>query len=60
MKKIKIKLIKSLISISEKQQATISGLGLRKVNSVSILVSTPEVEGMVRKVSHLVKVIDAA
>lgn len=55
-KKIKIILKKSQIGSSKKQRATLKGLGLRRVNSFSILDHTPEVIGMMRKVSHLVEV----
>ena len=37
--------------------ATVRGLGLRKLNSVSELKDSPEVRGMINKVSYLVKVI---
>ena len=55
-KKIKISLIKSTIGSVRSQVATVRGLGLRKLNSHSTLVATPEVLGMVKKVKHLVLV----
>ena len=36
--------------------ATVRGLGLRKLNSVSELEDTPAVRGMITKVAYLVKV----
>ena len=38
------------------QQGTLVGLGLNKIRKVSELEDTPSVRGMLRKVSHLVKV----
>ena len=40
------------------QRATLVGLGLRKINTRSTLVDTPEVRGMIRKIQHLVRVED--
>jgi len=42
------------------QKATLVGLGLNKMNRVRTLEDTPSVRGMIRKVSHLVRVIDEA
>lgn len=42
------------------QRATLVGLGLNKMHRTSTLEDTPAVRGMIRKVSHLVKVEDAA
>ncbi len=54
-KKIKVKLVKSLIGTKESHRATVRGLGLRKLNSVSELEDTPAVRGMINKVAYLVK-----
>ncbi len=56
-KKIKVKLVRSVIGTSESHRATVRGLGLKRVNSVSELEDTPSVRGMVEKISYLVKVI---
>ena len=40
------------------QQDTLRGLGLNKVGRVRELEDTPSVRGMIRKVSHLVRVED--
>lgn len=40
------------------QEATLKGLGLNKLHRVRTLEDTPSVRGMIRKVQHLVKVID--
>jgi len=53
--KIKITLVKSSIGSVQKIIGTLKGLGLKKMQSSSILVETPEVLGMIKKVQHLVK-----
>lgn len=40
------------------QRATLVGLGLNKMHRRRTLKDTPEVRGMIRKVSHLVRVVD--
>jgi len=57
MSTVKIQLVRSLIATLEDHRATVRGLGLRRVNSVSELQDTPAVRGMINKVSYLVKVI---
>ena len=54
---IKIMLVKGLIGTRETHRATVRGLGLRKINSVSELEDTSAVRGMINKVSYLVKVV---
>lgn len=56
MKKIKITKVKSVIDRPERQKRTIEALGLRKLNSTVEVEATPQILGMVKKVSHLVKV----
>ena len=46
----------SPIRRSEKQRATLVGLGLNKMGRVRTLKDTPEVRGMIRKVAHMVEV----
>ena len=53
--KIKITQIKSSIGSVKKTIGTLRGLGLKKIQSTSILIETPEVLGMIKKVQHLVK-----
>ncbi|MBU1220578.1 50S ribosomal protein L30 [Myxococcota bacterium] len=53
---IKIKQVKSTIARAEKFEKILIGLGLRKTGKVSILKDTPEIRGMIRKVSHLVEI----
>ena len=53
--KIKVTLIKSVIGTKEDHRATVKGLGLRRINSTSILEDTPAIRGMVRKIAYLLK-----
>ncbi|MBE6467887.1 MAG: 50S ribosomal protein L30 [Alphaproteobacteria bacterium] len=55
-KTIKVTQIASPIGKPKDQRATLIGLGLNKLNKVSVLEDTPSVRGMIRKVQHLVKV----
>ena len=54
-KTIKVTLVKSIIGTKRDHRATVRGLGLRKLNSSSVLEDTPAVRGMIHKVAYLVK-----
>jgi large subunit ribosomal protein L30 len=56
MKKIRITQVKSVIDRPERQKRTIEALGLRKLHSSVEVEATPQILGMVRKVSHLIRV----
>ena len=56
-KTVKVQLMMGLIGTRETHRATVRGLGLRGINSVSELEDTPSVRGMINKVSYLVKVV---
>ena len=58
MATIKIKLIKSQIGAPKDQKETLRALGLRKISQVIEVEDTPSCRGMIRKVHHLVSVID--
>ena len=58
MATIKIKQIKSRIGASLDQKRTLQALGLRKISQVVEKEDTPAVRGMVRKVLHLVTVVE--
>ena len=60
MKKIKITLVKSPIDRPERQKLTIQALGLNKMNSSKEVEATPQILGMIRKVTHLVQVEEVA
>ena len=57
MATIKIKQTGSPIRRTEDQRATLKGLGLNKMHKVSELTDSPEVQGMIRKVRHMVEVV---
>ncbi|ENO90641.1 MULTISPECIES: 50S ribosomal protein L30 [Thauera] len=54
-KKIKVTLVKSVIGTKQSHRATVRGLGLRRLNHTVELADTPEVRGMINKVSYLLK-----
>ncbi|MDR1148054.1 MAG: 50S ribosomal protein L30 [Spirochaetaceae bacterium] len=54
--KIRIRLVRSTIGALPNQRATIRSLGLRKINSVVEQEVNGAIMGMVKTVSHLVKV----
>ena len=57
-KKIKITLVRSLIGYPESHRAVARGLGLGKPNSSVVREDTPSIRGMVRKITHVLKVED--
>ena len=58
MATIKIKQVKSRVGRPIDQKRTLDSLGLNKINKVVEREDTPSLRGMVRKVFHLVEVID--
>jgi len=56
MAKIKITQIKSGIDRPERQKRTLRALGLRKMHASVEVEATPQIQGMVTAVAHLVKV----
>ena len=56
MAKIKISLVRSTIGSLPNHRATVRSLGLRKIGSSTVQEDTPVIKGMVKAVSHLVKV----
>jgi large subunit ribosomal protein L30 len=55
-KKLKVTLVRSGINRTEPQKQTIRQLGLRKLHASAVLPDNLAVRGMIRSVSHLVKV----
>jgi len=53
---IKITLVRSLVGHPGSQRLVARGLGLRKLQSRVVRPATPEIMGMVRKISHVLKV----
>ena len=56
MKKIKVRLLKSINGCERTQRDTVRGLGLKRIDQVVELVDTPAVRGMINKVNHLVRI----
>lgn len=56
MAKIRITQSKSIIKTSNRQKLTIQALGLKKNNDTVEVEATPQIEGMIKKVAHLVQV----
>ena len=56
MAKIKITQVKSGIDRPERQKLTLQALGLNKLNATKEVEATPQILGMVTKVTHLVQV----
>ncbi|MDE2384706.1 MAG: 50S ribosomal protein L30 [Alphaproteobacteria bacterium] len=57
-KTIKLEQIASANRKPAAQEATLIGLGLNKIRATSELEDTPAVRGMIRKVQHLVRVVE--
>lgn len=58
MAKIKVQQIKSKIGAPIDQKRTLDALGLRKISQIIEVEDTPSIRGMIRKVHHLVKVVE--
>ena len=58
MSTITVRLKKSTISCTDKQKAQVRGLGLRKTGSERTLENTPSVRGMIKKVIHLLDIVE--
>ncbi len=57
-KVIVVKQIGSPIRRQAKQKAILKGLGLNKMHRVRELEDTPSIRGMVRKISHMVEIVE--
>ncbi len=60
MSRIKVTQVKSGIDRPERQKLTLKALGLNKLNASREVEATPQILGMVKKVSHLIKVEEVA
>ncbi|MBI2680380.1 MAG: 50S ribosomal protein L30 [Candidatus Solibacter usitatus] len=56
--KVKIKLVRSPICTPEKHKRIVRALGLRKINQIVERPDTPSFRGMVKKVPHLLAVVE--
>lgn len=55
-RKLRITLVRSLIGRPQAQRRTVRALGLRRMHHTVVQSDTPEINGMIRKVSHLLRV----
>ncbi|SMN10704.1 LSU ribosomal protein L30p (L7e) [uncultured Candidatus Thioglobus sp.] len=55
---VSVTLIKGFNGRLPSHRATVTGLGLKRINHTVELVDTPEVRGMINKISYLLKVED--
>lgn len=58
MATIVIKQVRSAINRPADQKATIKALGFKKLNQVIEKEATPQIMGMVKKVQHLIQVVE--
>jgi large subunit ribosomal protein L30 len=58
MDKIKIKQVRSRIGRPKVQKLTLDALGLTKMNKVVEHNATPQILGMVKKIQHLITVVE--
>jgi large subunit ribosomal protein L30 len=56
--KLVITQYRSAIGRSQKQQATVRALGIRKLNHTVVHNDTPQIRGMIARVSHLLRVAE--
>jgi large subunit ribosomal protein L30 len=56
-KEITIKLKRSVIGCTDKQKATIKGLGLRKLHQTKTLENTPAVRGMIKAMIQWLEIV---
>jgi large subunit ribosomal protein L30 len=55
--KLQVTLIKSTIGRTKKHRDIVAGLGLKKINQTVEHADTPEVRGMISKISHMLNVV---
>jgi len=55
-KALRVTLVKSPIGYTKKQKATVRALGLRRLNQTVEHQDSPAVRGMLKKISHLIKI----
>ncbi|OPZ99358.1 MAG: 50S ribosomal protein L30 [Bacteroidetes bacterium ADurb.Bin408] len=58
MEKIKIRQIKSGIGQTLRQKRTLEALGFKRMYQVIEVTKNPQIEGMIKKVSHLIEVVE--
>jgi large subunit ribosomal protein L30 len=57
-KNLRLELVRSVIGGTQRQRATVTALGLRKLHQVVEHTDSPAIRGMVLKVNHLVRILE--
>ena len=60
MADLKVTQVRSTIGVKPKARGTMRALGLRGIGQSNVLPDRPEIQGMIRRVSHLVTVEEQA
>ncbi len=55
-RRLRIRLVRSLIGYPRNQREVAKGLGLRKLHSEVVRPESPEILGMIQKITHVLKV----
>jgi large subunit ribosomal protein L30 len=55
---LKVKLVRGIAGKTEHEKNVLSSLGLRKINQIKEHDDNPVIRGMIKRVFHLVKVVD--
>ncbi len=58
-KQLQVTLVKSPSGRSQKHQASVRGLGLKRMHQSVVVAATPENLGMINKVAYMLKVEEA-
>ncbi len=58
MKTLRIKQVRSAIKRPERQKRTLEALGFKRINQTIEVVVTPQIQGMIDKVSHLIEIVE--
>ena len=58
-KQVKVTLVKSLAGQLKSHQATVRGLGLRRLHASAVVALSPQVDGMLKSARHMLKVEEA-
>ncbi|MFW5692326.1 MAG: 50S ribosomal protein L30 [Chloroflexota bacterium] len=53
---VRVTLVRSPIGYTQDQRRTVQALGLRRMNHSRVLKETPQIRGMINKISHLLRV----
>lgn len=56
---VQIRYVRSAIGFTERQKETVRGLGLTRLNQIVERPDTPQIRGMVRKIPHLVTIVES-